>query len=246
MKFSLPIVSMVLGAASGTMLFERDLATIQNVLSTVSKAVDSLDSAVKSFSGEPGPLTDASTSLLSALNGGVSTVKGTSSLSQNDALSVASYVQGLNTSVATVVSDLISKKSAIVSAGYGPTVLQQLQQQKTASDSLADAITSKTPEALQSVAKQLTAGIDTSLQSAIDAFTGTSGPSPSGSPSGGSSSASSGPTSVIGAASSTAAGPKVSSTATSGPPAAFTGAAVVNSAPAHVGALFVAVLGMLM
>jgi len=244
-------------------LVERDLATVTQVLSTISQQVDSLDTAVKGFSGDISAVQSASSELLSTIKSGTSKVAGTSPLTLNEATTVAGSVTGLNSSVATVVSDLISKKSAIVAAGQGGAILQSLQDQKSASQALADAITSKVPTELQAVATQLSSGIASSLQSGIDAFQGTGGGPSSSSSAGGSSSSSAGPSSSSSAAappssSSSAAttSAKTSSSAVGGATpskpvvsgtgsnpsktsstAPFTGAAVANSFNGPVGAL---------
>jgi len=244
-------------------LVERDLATVTQVLSTISQQVDSLDTAVKGFSGDISAVQSASSELLSTIKSGTSKVAGTSPLTLNEATTVAGSVTGLNSSVATVVSDLISKKSAIVAAGQGGAILQSLQDQKSASQALADAITSKVPTELQAVATQLSSGIASSLQSGIDAFQGTGGGPSSSSSAGGSSSSSAGPSSSSSAAappsssssaattsaktSSSAAGsatpskPVVSGTGSNpsktSSTAPFTGAAVANRFNGPVGAL---------
>jgi outer membrane murein-binding lipoprotein Lpp len=196
---------------------KRDLATIQSVLSSISSQVDAFDTQVKAYNGgDTGPLLSASDTLLSTINSGTTTVSGTSALTDLEAAQVASSVQTLNSSVATVVNDLIGKKDPLAASGQGPTVLKGLQDQKAASQSLATAITSKVPEDLKEVANQLSAGIADSLQRGIDAYSDVGGTPPSSStPAGPTSSPPTGPTSSppTGPTSSPPTGP------TSSPPA---------------------------
>jgi len=187
MKFSNIVSVAILGLGVSGTLVRRDLTTINNVLSTIADQLSKLDSAVTAFSDDVGPLKSANDQVLSTLKSGTSTISGTSSLSETDAVGVAGSVQSLETSVKKAVTDLISKKSAIVAAGAGGTILQALQDQSTASQALAKALTSKVPTDLQTVAASLSANIQTDIQKGIDAFQGTGGSgggssSPTGSP----------------------------------------------------------------
>ncbi|KAF2425698.1 hypothetical protein EJ08DRAFT_652002 [Tothia fuscella] len=161
---------------------ERDLPTIESVLSSISSQVDTFDAAVKSFSGDPQPALSASDQLLTLINSGTTIVMGTSPLTLLEAAQVSQSVQTLNTSVASVVNDLIAQKCPFVTAGQGTTVLAGLQNQKTAAQALANAITSKVPDELKGVAAELSAGIADSLQRGINAYTDTSNCGGSGSP----------------------------------------------------------------
>jgi len=175
MKFAIATVfALALGA-------QADLASIKGVLSDISNQVDALDKAVTSFSGKPDDLVAASDKLLSTIKGGISTVTASAPLELTEATMVAQGTVGLNTSTATVVNDLISKKSALVAAGAGGAILKSLQDQKTAAGSLADAITSKVPTALQGTAKELSQGVSDSLSRGVAAFQGAGSPSSSSS-----------------------------------------------------------------
>jgi len=237
MKFATSILALAIGASAT--IVTRDLATIQGVISDISKATDSLDTAVKAFTSDFGPLQSASDALLSTIKGGVTKVAASDVLPLLDAANVAQSVIALNTSASNVINDLISKKSALVAAGKGGDTLKTLQEQRSAAKSLADAITSKVPTDLQSTASQLSQSIDDAFNRGIGAFQGTGGgpsvsiPATSGSATATSSAATSsashvGHSSSAAATSSsspskTAAGPPPASASTK--PAAFTGAA---------------------
>jgi len=234
MKFAATTVLALALGASATIV-TRDLATIQGVLSDISKATDSLDSAVKAFTSDFGPLQSASDALLSAIKGGVSKVAASDVLPLIDAATVAQSVVTLNTSASAVINDLISKKDALVSAGKGGDTLKTLQDQRAAAKSLADAITSKVPTELQGTAAQLSQGIDDAFGRGIAAFQGTGGSGPSSSAPGPSTgSATAAPTSSHGGhSSSSAAATTAAPTKSTAPPpasasskpATFTGAA---------------------
>ncbi|KAK3059382.1 hypothetical protein LTS18_011001 [Coniosporium uncinatum] len=173
-------------------LVERDVATITQVLASINVKVTSLDTAVQGFSSDISTVKSASDAVLVAIQDGVTQVKATTEITVTDALTVQSSVQELTITVKGVVGDLTSKKEAFVSAGEGGTVLAALQEQKSASEELASAITGKVPEALQSLAQQLSAGISESLQEGITAFEGTESSSSSSSSGGAGGAAASG------------------------------------------------------
>jgi uncharacterized protein YoxC len=233
MKFATTTVLALALGASATIV-TRDLATIQGVLSDISKSTDALDTAVKGFSGDFGPLQSASDTLLSTIKGGVSKVSASDPLPLIDAATVAQSVVALNTSAGNVISDLIAKKDALVSAGKGADTLKTLQDQRAAAKSLADAITSKVPTELQGTAAQLSQGVDDSFARGIAAFQNTGGSGPSSSAPG-SSSASATATSASSSHGGHSSAPPTSAAPTktaapppasaSSKPATFTGAA---------------------
>lgn len=240
MKFfsAVPLLAVAVSATQ----VKRDLATVQNVLQTLSGDITTLDTAVNAFSGDTSTLSAASDKVVADLNSGASTISGTSVLSQSDAIGVATYVQGLASGVTTAVNDLISKQSAFQSAGACGTVLSGLQGQLSGTNALSTALTSKTPSSLQSVAQQLSAGIISDINRGITAFQGCGGSS------GGGSSSSAAPTSSgsSGPSSSTTA-TKVSVTASgssSTAPTMFTGAASANKVGA--GILAIAAVGLVL
>jgi len=184
---AVPVLALAIGAFSEPIprtptRVQRDLPTIESVLAGISADVNTLDTDVKAFTGgDTSTVIGDSDTLLAAIQAGTTTVQGTSSLSQDEALSLVSSVQTLNSSIATTVGDLIAKKCALVTAGAGPQTLQALQSQASAASALADAITSKVPSALQQTAAALSAGVAASLQSGVTAFQDTgSCPAPTG------------------------------------------------------------------
>jgi uncharacterized protein YoxC len=231
-------------------MVKRDLATIQNVLQTLSSDITALDSAVTGFSGDATTLQAASDKVVADLNSGASTIQGTSELSQSDAISIATYVQGLASAVTTAVNDLISKQSTLQSAGQCGAVLAGLQGQLSGTQAVSTALTSKTPEALQGVAQQLSAGIISDIQRGITAFQGCGGSSGGGSSSGGAAPTSSTTGSSSGTApTTTASATKTKPTPTassSAPPSVFTGAASANKVGAGLIAVAAGAMGLVL
>lgn len=189
------------------------LTVLNPVITKIVSDVGALDTAINGYtSGDGAAVLSAGKALLDDINAGVTAAKGSADLSQNDALALTTPIQGLQTATEGVIKDLTAKKCAFASSGKAADVLANLQDQLTASKALADAITTKVPQALQSVAATLSSGIATALQGGVDSFKDTS--SCPAAPGGGSAPTSAGPTS--GPSSSASAAP------TSGGPGMFT------------------------
>lgn len=220
------------------------LTVLQPVITKIVGDVGTLDSAINAYtSGDASAVLSAGKGLLDDINAGVTTAKGSADLTQTDALSLTTPIQGLQSATEGVIKDLTAKKCAFVTAGKAADVLQNLNDQLTASKALADAITSKVPQALQSVASTLSSGIATSLQGGVDSFKDTS--SCPAAPGGGSS-ASAAPTSASAAPTSTKptlSTPASNSTVSTAKPSTYTGAAsAANNVPAYAGAVAFAAL----
>jgi len=238
-------------AAMASTILERQLTTIVGVVNEIEKQTVALDTAVKGYSGDFSSLSSASDSLSSTVTKGVSTVKAASSITLTDSVQIQGQVSNLQSAVESVVNDLISKKDTIVSAGKGGTVYKQLEGQLSGAKELAAAISSKVPPEVQSLAQQLSAGINTALQKGVDAYKGSADSSSSGSSSSGSSgsagasgassgSASSGSSSSSSGSSGTSAGAAVYTSAVP-KPATFTGAATQVAAGSFAGVVAICV-----
>jgi uncharacterized protein YukE len=251
MKFAIAALALT-GAAYGSSILERQVQTIVGVVNDIEKKTTALDTAVKGFSGDIASLTSASDDLASTVSKGVTTVNGASSITLTDSVQIQGQVSNLQTAVESVVNDLISKKDALVSAGQGGTVEKQLSDQLSGAKALQAAISSKVPPEVQSLAQQLSAGINTSLEKGIAAFKGTggsgagssTGSSSSGSSSSGSSSSGSSSSGSSGSGSSSSHGAATTSAAPK--PATFTGAATktVAGSFATVVAICVAIFAL--
>ncbi|KAH8698785.1 hydrophobic surface binding protein A-domain-containing protein [Talaromyces proteolyticus] len=152
---------------------KRDLASIQGVLTDIGTQVTSLDTSITASNPDPSAIVAGSTKLVSTINSGVTTVQASAVLSDADALGLVGPVQTLSGNVNHTITDLISIKSKVVSLGYGCTTLSQLQDQLKASNSLSDAIVSKVPAELQSIAKSLAAGISSAIQNGVNSYSDT-------------------------------------------------------------------------
>jgi len=236
------------------------LTVLQPIITKIVGDVGTLDTAITGYSsGDASGVLSAGKGLLDDINSGVASAKASTDLSQNDALSLTTPIQGLQSATENVIKDLTAKKCAFVTAGKAGDVLTNLQDQLTASQALADAITSKVPQALQSVAAQLSSGIATALQGGITSFKDTSscpaapggGGSSSAAPSSGATSSASaapsstGSTAPSASAKPTASTPASNSTVSSAKPSTYTGAAVagaVHNVASYGGAAVIAAL----
>lgn len=175
MHFKIALFALVGTACAGSTLYKRDLQTILTAINNVNTAATTLDNDVKAYDGSAGAISKSNTdaaSVLSAINTGTTNVRGTSAVSDSDALQIASATETLITTVNNTINDLITKKPTFDSSGQSPTVLNDLRQQDTASDALGDAIVSKVPSDVTGIAQSLTAEISASFQRGITAYGG--------------------------------------------------------------------------
>jgi len=244
-----------LAFASGAV---AQLTVLTPIITKIVGDVGTLDTAITGYSsGDASGVLSAGKGLLGDINSGVTSAKASADLSQNDALSLTTPIQGLQSATENVIKDLTAKKCAFATAGKAGDILTNLQDQLTASQALADAITSKVPQALQSIAAQLSSGIATALQGGITSFKDTS--SCPAAPGGGSSSSAAASSSASAAPSSTgssktapsasakptASTPASNSTVSTAKPSTYTGAAVagaVHNVASYAGAAVIAAL----
>jgi hypothetical protein len=171
MKFTVATVfALALGAQATNVV--RDLATIQKVITDIQTQTKALDAAVKAYTTDFSALQSAATALQNLIVSGTATVNAQPVLSLLDASQTAETVTNLSADVTSTVNDLIASKAAFVANGKAADVLKTLQDQKTASQGLADALTSKVPSELKEVANQLSSGISDALTKGVTAFTG--------------------------------------------------------------------------
>ncbi|KAF3762929.1 hypothetical protein M406DRAFT_242445, partial [Cryphonectria parasitica EP155] len=136
---------------------KRDVATIQSVITQASNAITTLDTTVKAFNGQDfTQLATNAASLKTVLTQGTSTIQGTAAISAQDAITLQSSLSPIQSSAASLSSDLVAKKPQIQQASLCDIVQQQTTDIGSAANSLISATVSKVPSTLQSVATQLT------------------------------------------------------------------------------------------
>ncbi|GAB1200416.1 M-myrmeciitoxin-Mp1 [Aspergillus pseudonomiae] len=211
MRFSAIFTLGLAGAALATPLVER-ASSPADIIAEISSKTDALDSAIKGYSGgDPSKVESASADLVSTITKGTETIKGGDEISTSDALGLPGPVQDLTKKVEQAVDDIIAKKDQFVKAGAGGKVKESLNQQKSAADGLADAITSKVPEALKDIAKNLSAGISKAIQKDVSdsAPSSSAAPTETASATDSASATETGSSSATGSASATSSGPVI-------------------------------------
>jgi hypothetical protein len=173
MKFSAVLSALALVApgvlASPT---QRDIATIQGVITDIQAQVNSLQTAIEATPLDPDAIVAQSETLVSTIQDGAATVNSQPVLTQIEALGLVSPVQDLAADVDTTVQALIGVKDDILALGEGCTTLEALQAQAAAAQQLSDAIVSKVPAALEDIATELAATVSTAIQNGVDAYAG--------------------------------------------------------------------------
>ncbi|KAK2595113.1 hypothetical protein QQS21_007139 [Conoideocrella luteorostrata] len=177
MKFT--TTSVVLCAASGAYAYtypppsrfvNRDAKAITDVLAAVQTNIDGLDTAVKGWDCNPGPVLKASYGLVSTIKSGVTTVSASPNLTLDESLTLLQPVQDLKTHAQTLVDDIKGKKDQIQRDFECDVVRQTINDMSTNSQALVDATVSKVPAEAQDIAKQQAQGIIDVLNDAQTAF----------------------------------------------------------------------------
>ncbi|KAL2867745.1 cell wall mannoprotein 1 family protein [Aspergillus lucknowensis] len=176
MKFCIALSALSLlapGVLAGPAKVERDIATIQGVLSDINSQVNALQTAIQATPLDPEAIVAQSDTLVQTIKDGAVTVNAQPVLTQLEALGLVAPTQQLADDTDATVQTLIGVKEDIVELGEGCTTLEALQAQYEAAQELAAAIVSKVPDALGDIANELAQSISTAIQNGIDAYQGT-------------------------------------------------------------------------
>lgn len=150
---------------------KRALQDFVDVISDIDDQVLVVKDMFNDYTGGDGTdLIDASQKIVDLINSGVETVDDQSMLTVSEALDLVVPIQGLRDDVNDTIDVTIDKKSVVDENDYHDEVLDNLNDQKTASEALADAITAKVPEEVQDTAKELADQIAAGIQRGIDAY----------------------------------------------------------------------------
>ncbi|EHA52487.1 cell wall protein [Pyricularia oryzae 70-15] len=142
---------------------ERDLATISRVVTDVDSKIKDLTDSIKNFNGDPAALSKASSTLTSTLNQGASDVSAGTSITLNEAITLQAQVSGLQSDSNNLISALTDKKKAFEDASLCGVIYQQSGDLGTNAKSLIDAVVSKVPQDVQSLAQQVASGFSKTL-----------------------------------------------------------------------------------
>jgi hypothetical protein len=177
---TLPLLLLSVATSASPHLARRDLATITSAFDAISASVGRLSTGIGSITTDTNPqsaidtLTTLSADVVSNLNSGTSSVTPTSALSLGDSITLLQSSKTLVTTVNNTVTDLIAKKPILDGATNADgIVVQQLQDQKTASQAFIAAVVSKVPASAADLANQQAQQVVSALNRGITAFGGT-------------------------------------------------------------------------
>jgi hypothetical protein len=175
MKFAVAsVLALVLGTQAT--IVARDLTQLTNIINDIDAATKALGTAASGYTTDFVTLQSAASKLQGLINSGVAAFNANAALNIAEAAQLAGTVADLVKDVTTTIDGIVAKKSVFESTQKTAEVLKTLQEQKAASQSLADAITAKVPADLKEAAVILSAQISDALVKGITAFTGSSPP----------------------------------------------------------------------
>ncbi|TQN64453.1 Cell wall mannoprotein 1 [Colletotrichum shisoi] len=164
-------------AAAAAASRKRDLASIQAALNTINSALQGLDNSVKATTsvtiGGGIQLLGAVGGVKTSIQDATTQVQASQPLNRQDARNLKAATDALTNNVKVTINDVVAKKSLVDSLGATPLVAVALQDQKTASAALAQALVSKVPPELNAEAQKSAATLSTVLDQGIGIFGGT-------------------------------------------------------------------------
>ncbi|KAK1979789.1 cell wall protein [Colletotrichum cereale] len=149
---------------------ERDLATIQNVITQVGNSLKELNTAVDGFSGDLTSLATAAGGFSNVLTQGTQQVMASSEITLNEALQLQQFVSGLQSDGNALTKNLEKKKPEFEKANLCGVISSQIGTVGDGAKKLIDAVVSKVPQSVQSVASQLAGGFSSTLASTQQTF----------------------------------------------------------------------------
>jgi len=156
--------------------YKRDLASIQAALNTINSALQALDNSVKSansLSLSAGiQVFGALTGVRSAIEDATPQVQASQVLNAKDSRNLKAATDALTNNVKVTINDVVAKKSLVDSFGGTPFVAAALQDQKTASSSLAQALVSRVSSDMTSDAQLSANALSNVLDEGIAIFSG--------------------------------------------------------------------------
>ncbi|KAK2054294.1 hypothetical protein LY76DRAFT_665159 [Colletotrichum caudatum] len=180
---SLILAALVVSAApvsTSPSKYKRDLADIQAALNTINSALQGLDNSVKGTKaitlGSGIQLLGGVTGVKSAIEGATAQVQASESLNAKDSRNLKAATDALTNNVKVTINDIVAKKSLVDNLGVTPLVAVALQDQKTASAGLAQALVSKVPAEMRADAQVSANALSNVLNEGIGIFNGLSAP----------------------------------------------------------------------
>ncbi|KAF4786035.1 hypothetical protein HER10_EVM0012768 [Colletotrichum scovillei] len=173
MQLTKTLLFALVGTAFASPIEKRQLSVIQGAVTSVQGALTKLNTAVQGVGNDVAsaqPILAASTEVQNTLSKAATDIQGAQPLQLQEALGLQQTATDLTSSATTLIDTLVSKKPNFDQIGVSSVVLQNLQQQKTASASLGTAIVSKVPAIGQGIAQQSIDQITAALDKGIQAY----------------------------------------------------------------------------
>jgi len=177
---SIPLIALMATGALSTPINNvdsavLDLPTVTEAFTTVSGYIDKMIALVNNFTGDTTqmePMLTANTDILKALEDGTAKIKASPSMGISDALSILGPVGSMVGKVDEIITALTNKKAVFDETGTSPVVVQQLQDQRQASDRMAKAISGNLPlpSLLGPISSQISKQIIDKLEVGIKAY----------------------------------------------------------------------------
>ncbi|KXT18889.1 hypothetical protein AC579_3525 [Pseudocercospora musae] len=145
-------------------------------IKAITSATDGLTAALRNFNDASTALAvNAATGKVSdAIKKGTSDANAISSISQADALTLSGPIGDLNDATKRSIDQLIAKKPLFVSLGFAGIVLDTLKSQQAQSSAFSEAVISKLPEGLRTIASNISKPAADAIAAGIAAFSNTS------------------------------------------------------------------------
>lgn len=151
----------------------RQVDAIKSALAPVMTSLKDLDTAINGLTTDPqtaAPILTSSQAASKALSGAATKINAADKLGLIGSLGLQQTGTDLATQVQTTIGDLTAKKPVLDMLGVTPIALQALQQQKTDSGGLSNALLSKVPALARPIAGQSTDMIGKALDDGIAAL----------------------------------------------------------------------------
>ncbi|KAJ3483906.1 hypothetical protein NLG97_g7192 [Lecanicillium saksenae] len=180
---------------------KRDAAPYKKVIDSITSAVDTLDDAVKKYSGEKKS----------------KTIDGLDELQASDAGPLSGSLRSLNTKGETLTDDLKAKRGDVEKAGECDSVREAIQDINKSAQALVNSAVSKVPKGLQSIAQGFVNQFTSSFNTTQDYFSTSNCKNGNSGGGGGSSSAGSSVSSTGSGSSASSTGSAASGSSTTAP-----------------------------
>ncbi|CCF47684.1 hypothetical protein CH063_15975 [Colletotrichum higginsianum] len=181
MQLTKTLLFALVGTAFASPIEKRQVAIIQQAVTEVQGAITKLDTAVKGVGDDIAsaqPVLAAATDVKAVITKAGNDIQGAQPLQLTEALGLQQLAGDLQTSATGLIDTIISKKPNFDKLGVSSVVLQNLQEQKSTTTSLGQALISKVPAIGQGIAQQAIDQISAVLDKGIQAYSAGGGAAP--------------------------------------------------------------------